>query len=172
MDLIAVVDTQWGLGREGKLLFRLKPDMQHFKETTLGSVVIMGRKTLQSFPGAKPLPGRDNIVFTRDTSLLPQGVFPCASLGELHTLLAQTFAGRKAFVIGGGEIYRQLLPYCQAAIITHVDAQGNADCFLPDLSQAPEWRLAALAPTQQYEGLRYAFARYENQRPLPLSPLG
>jgi len=170
MKLIAAVDQNWGLGREGRLLFRIPADLKRFRELTTGNVIILGRKTLASHPGGQPLPDRENIVFTRDAGFSAPGAHVCHSVEELAGLLRMPFcAGREAFVTGGAEIYALLLPYCGAALITHVDAPAEADRFLPRLDRMENWRLAESSPQMEYEGLRFFYATYKNAgvRPLP-----
>jgi len=169
MELIAVVDEKWGLGRGNDLLFHLPPDMKHFRALTTGKVMVLGRKTLDSFPGGNPLPKREHLVLTRDPqSVADRSVQAVSDLSELFALLrADAYAQKDICVIGGAEIYRQLLPYCSVAHITHVYADGKATCFLPDLGNTPGWALAEIGPLERYDLLEYAFATYVNHEPLP-----
>lgn len=167
MKLIAAVDNNWGLGCGGNLLFRIPDDLRRFRTFTTGNVVVMGRKTLESLPNG-PLPNRENIVMTRDKWADIPGAHICRTLNELWEVLRDpAFAGKEIFVIGGAQIYELLLPYCEEAIITHVQTCREADCLLPPLSQFDDWALADISPWQEHDGLCYAYATYRNLNPLP-----
>ena len=157
MISIAAVERSWGIGKDGKLLLRNKADMKRFRERTLGHPVILGRKTLESFPGGKPLPGRENLILSTTLEEAPEGA---RLFRDLPSLLE--YAPEDSFVIGGGEIYRQLLPHCHEAQITYVDADFEADAFFPDLDTDPEWALAQEeGPFQTEEGVPFAFRTYQ-----------
>lgn len=140
MNLIVAVDLNWGIGHEGKLLVSLREDMKRFKEMTLGQVVVLGRKTLETFPGGKPLPGRTNIVLTRQPDFAAGEALVCHSLDELTTLLAG-YPDESIYLIGGSSLYEQLLPCCLKAYVTRIYSQFCADAFFPNLDQTPSWRL-------------------------------
>ncbi len=162
MNLIAAVDSNWGIGKDGGLLFSIKQDMKFFRETTLNHVVVMGRKTLDSFPGGKALKNRTNIVLTRDNSFERENVTVTHSLEELLTEL-EKYDGDDIFVIGGAEIYRLLLPYCDRAYITKVSASKSADAFMANLDEAKDWSLAQSTKDFIDSDLLYKFCIYENQ---------
>ncbi len=175
MNLIFSADANWGLGKDNQLLFRASPDMRHFKAKTLGGVVIMGRKTLESLPGGKPLPGRVNIVLTRNPESLEGSLqqsleaglhlWVCRDLDELSLCLGRLdLPSEKVWVIGGAEIYRLLMPYCQEAWVTRFLAAAAADCFMADLDTDPDWRLAEEGEQQEWENLRFRFDLYRNER--------
>ena len=105
MKMIVAADKNWGIGIEGGLLTPLPEDMRYFREKTKGSVVIMGRKTLESFPEGKPLKNRVNIVISTSESLTTEGIVKVASVEEA-VREAEKYAGREVFVIGGGTVYR------------------------------------------------------------------
>lgn len=136
MKAIAAVDKFWGIGKGGSMLFRLPLDLKFFRRETLGGAVVMGRKTLESLPGG-PLPGRLNIVLTSQDRPDKQGVIYVKNMRELFGELAKH---EKVFVIGGGEVYRALLPYCSEALITKIDADGGAEVFFDDLDALPGWQ--------------------------------
>ena len=138
LEMIACADSRWGIGRGGELLFKIPEDLKRFREMTLGHTVIMGRKTWDSLPGGKPLEGRYHIVMSRRGNI-SQGKAVCCvhSLEELWEVL-EARSG-KNFVIGGGEIYRLLLPYCAKAWITKVETDAHGDTFMPDLDDMPEF---------------------------------
>ena len=164
MNLIFSADRNWGIGRDNQLLFRVKEDMAFFRAMTTGKVVVMGRKTLASLPGAKPLPHRDNIVLTRNSSFEQPGVAACASLPDLFALLSGC-SDDNIFVIGGQEIYTQLMPYCGLAYITRFDAVGDADSFVPNFDADANWQLTRKSQVRTQGDLCYTFCTYTQQNP-------
>ena len=133
--LIAACDEAGGIGRNGQLLTKCAEDMAHFRETTMGGIVIMGRRTMESLPGRKPLTGRENIVLSR-TLMRAEGFHIVHDLAALWALLGRLAydAERPIFVIGGEECYRLLLPYVHRAYVTHLAGTYEADVFLPPLT--------------------------------------
>ena len=131
MNLIVAVYKDWGIGRDGTQPVALSADRKFFRETTRGAMVIVGRRTIEDFPGKKPLPSRVNIALTRSEADIP-GFMVCHSPEEAMEL-AKT--AEKCFVIGGGSIYKQMLPYCDAAYITKVHCNPGSDTFFPNLDR-------------------------------------
>jgi len=162
LKLIAATDNHWNIGIDGGLLVHIPQDMKFFKEKTMGSVVVMGRKTLESFPGKKPLPGRTNIVLTRDPDYRTEDtVIVVHDLEELTRVLSEyEDQGRDVFVIGGGSIYRQLLPLCDKAYITKVNVSCEADTSMPDLDEDPEWTLRYVRKGGVHKGMEFQFCTY------------
>lgn len=162
MNLIAAIDNHWNIGNDGGLLVHIPEDMKYFREKTLGSVVVMGRKTLESFPGKKPLKDRTNIVLTRDPDYRAQEpAIVVHDLQELlHVLSGYEAQGREVFVIGGGSIYRQLLVYCDTAYITKVRISCEADTSMPNLDEDPEWMLQEVRQGGVHNGAEYQFCTY------------
>lgn len=159
MIAIVAVERNWGIGRNGRLLLRNPADMQRFKERTMGHPVILGRKTLESFPGGRPLPGRENLIMSTTMDAAPEGA---RLFRDLDSLLA--YAPADSFVIGGGEVYRQLLPYCDEAQVTYVDASFPADAFFPDLEQDPGWYMTdSQGPYLTEEGVPFYFRTYRRE---------
>lgn len=156
MKLIAAADRNNGIGVNGDLLVRLSADMKYFKTKTIGSTVVMGRKTMESLPGQRPLTGRRNIVMSRNLKDIT-GFEVCADVNELLDL---TGSGTDVFVIGGGQIYDLLLPFCSEAFITEIDAEFQADTWLPEELSGPEWELSSRSKTVQENGIAYSFAVY------------
>lgn len=159
MRLIAAADRNFGIGKDGALLAHIPEDMKFFREMTTGKTVIMGRKTLESFPGKKPLPRRRNLVLSRDLSYAAEGAEVYHSVDELLTAVADE-KPEDLFVIGGGEIYRLFLPYCDTAYITVIDRIFPCDTTLPDLDQDPEWTVCEESPVHQAGDLSYRFRTY------------
>lgn len=159
MNLIAAADETWGIGRDGGLLTHLPGDMKYFRETTRGKVVVMGRKTLESFPDAKPLKNRVNIVLTRNPDYRPEGVIVCHGVEEALELLKQ-YPREDIFIIGGGMIYREFLPYCKKAYITHIFSSFDADTDFVNLDKAPDWEVESVGEMQEHDGIRYEFRIY------------
>ena len=155
MQAIVAVDENWGIGGDGKLLFHLKADLARFRALTLDHTVIMGRKTLLSLPGGRPLPGRRNIVLSRDPSFAPQGAEVVRSAEE-----AAHMAEKDAFCIGGGSVYRQMLPWCDRIYVTRVLASAPADTFFPDLERDPHWQVTERSEVMTENGVRFQYVTY------------
>lgn len=160
MNLIAAVDKNWAIGLKNKLLVRIPEDQRFFRETTTGKVVVMGRKTLESFPNGLPLKNRTNIVLTREQGYDAKGAVVVHSLKELMKKLEQ-YPSEDIYIIGGESIYRQLLPYCDVAHITKIDYAYEADSWFPNLDELDEWQIVADSEEQTYFNLEYYFYRYE-----------
>ena len=161
MKLIVAVDEKWGIGKDGDLLLSIPEDMKFFREKTRGKVLVMGYNTLISFPGSKPLPGRLNIVLNNEPGCRVGGAVVCGSIEQLYRLFL-CFDGDDVFVIGGGSIYRQLLPACDAAYITKMRFIGGADTFIPNLDELPEWSVADESELFDHDGIAYSFVGYRN----------
>lgn len=169
MNLIFSADSKWGIGKDNDLLFRTPGDMAFFRKMTVGKVVIMGRRTLESLPGGKPLPRRENIVLTRSRTFAQDGVRVCRSLPELFDSLA-AYSDDDLFVIGGSAVYRQLLPYCRRAYVTRWEACGDADCSVPALDSLDGWYLLERSQQQEEQQIRYYFCIYAQRAPQPWRP--
>lgn len=159
MQLIAAADTGWGIGKEGNLLVSIPADMKYFRSVTQGHTVIMGRKTLESFPGKKPLANRRNIVLSRQQGYSVEGAETASAVDEVLALIRGTDPD-EVFCIGGAEIYRLFLPYCDTALITRIDHRYDADAFIPDLDRDPEWKLVKESEEQVFFDLTYHFCTY------------
>lgn len=159
MELIVAVYDDWGIGCEGTQPIALSADRKFFREMTRGATVIAGRKTVADFPGGKPLPGRMNIVLTRGNPDLP-GFTLCHSPEEAVEL---TRDHPKVMVIGGGTVYRQMLPWCDRAIITKVHCTVPCDTYFPDLDEAPDWILAETLQTGEENGIAYEMCVYKRR---------
>ena len=158
MNAIVVADQNWAIGWNNGLLFSLPGDMKHFRTLTSGGTVIMGRRTLDSFPGGKPLPKRRNIVITRDPDFFREG---CEMVHSLEDALMLAGDGDDVWLIGGGSIYAALLGRCRRACVTRVDtAAPAADVFFPDLDTLPDWTVERTGEPITENGLTYRFVDY------------
>ena len=162
MDLIVAVDEKWGIGKDGDLLQRISADMKYFRQKTTGNVLVMGRKTLESFPNKKPLPNRVNIVLTTNRNYEAEGVVLCHGIDELPEVL-KGYADKQIFVAGGGTIYEQLLPQCERAYVTKIYNTYPADTVFPDLDAHPDWELAKKGEVQEENGVRFSFDIYKKK---------
>ncbi len=160
MQAILCADRKWGIGKEGKLLFSLPVDMKFFRNTTKGSVVVMGRKTLESFPGGQPLKNRVNVVLS--SLLCREDCTVVRTIDELREKLKEV-PPMPVFVIGGGEIYRLLLPYCEKVLVTRVEADGDADTFFPDLDRDENF-VRRRGEDVEENGYTLHFDEYENRK--------
>ena len=155
MDLIVAVYEDWGIGKDGTQPIALSADRKFFRETTRGAAVIAGRKTVGDFPGQKPLPGRENFVLTRQDGEFP-GFTVCHSPEE-----AVKLAGERAFVIGGGSVYRQMLLMCEKAYVTKVGCCPESDTWFPNLDADPQWQLTQILQSGEENGISYQMCLYE-----------
>ena len=155
MYAIVAVDERWGIGRDNRLLFHLPADLKHFKVLTSGHTVLMGRKTLQSLPGGRGLPGRRNLVLTSERAFTAENAQVVHSVED-----AVRAAGEDAWVIGGESVYRQLLPLCRRVFVTRIAADGGADAFFPPLEDDPRWHLAARSALMEENGLTFRYEEY------------
>lgn len=158
MVAIVAVSENWGIGKDGDLLFSIHQDMRRFRTLTSYMTVIMGRKTLESLPGGKPLPKRRNIVLTSRTEPIG-GVELAASIDEVLSLVADDPAD-ETYVIGGGQVYTALLPHCEKVLLTKVYSSPEADTFFPDLDADPAWKIADESEILEEDGLKFRFIDY------------
>ena len=159
MELIVAVYDDWGIGKDGTQPIALSVDRKFFREMTRGAMVIAGRRTIADFPGQKPLPGRVNVAVTRSNGDIP-GFTVCHSPEEAAKLAA---TAEKAMVIGGGSIYRQMLPYCDKAIITKVHVTPESDTFFPNLDADPAWELSEILQSGEENGIAYEMCVYTRE---------
>lgn len=162
MKLIVAVAKNWAIGYNGDLLFSLPDDMAFFKNTTMNKVVVMGRNTLLSFPGGKPLKHRTNIVLTTNRDFNEEGCIIVHSFKELFEELRR-YSDEDIFIVGGGKIYNDLYPYCSEAIITKVDAIVNADTFLHNFDEDQNWYMSYASEIHENNDLKFIFTTYKNK---------
>jgi dihydrofolate reductase len=161
MNLIVAVDKNWAIGYEGNLLERISEDHKRFRELTTGKVVILGRKTLYTFPGNKPLKERTNIILTGNKDFKCEGALIYNSIEELLKNI-KIYETEDIFVIGGESIYKQLLPYCKHAYVTKIFTEHNADKFMPNLDESKDWKISSESRIHDYNGIEFQFVSYEN----------
>jgi dihydrofolate reductase len=179
MNIVVAVDSEWGIGLKDQLIVRISEDMKRFRALTIGKIVVLGRKTLETFPEGRPLEQRINIIMTRHDDFAVGSALICHSLGELAKLL-QGLPDENIYVIGGASIYELLLPYCRYAYVTRIEYTGQADCYFPNLDEDQAWELAdpgqlltsigTINATGEKAELAYRFCLYEQKQPRPLNP--
>lgn len=157
MELIVAVYDDWGIGADGTQPVALSADRKFFRETTRGAMVIVGRRTVEDFPGQKPLPERENVILTRKGGELP-GFTVCCAVEEAVSLANQA---DRAMVIGGGSIYKQMLPFCQKAYVTKVHTMPISDTYFPNLDADPQWELDEVLQQGEENGIPYEMCLYK-----------
>jgi len=160
MNVIAAVDNNWAIGCKNQLLVRIPNDHKMFRQMTTGKVVVLGRKTLETFPQGLPLPNRTNIILSKSVDYKVKDAVVVHSIEELLEELKQ-YNSEDVFIIGGESIYRQMLPYCDTAHITKIDHAYDADSYFPNLDEAAEWKVTADSEEQTYFDIAYSFVKYE-----------
>ena len=160
MTAIVCVDKNWAIGRNNELLFRISADLRRFRALTTGKTVVMGKNTLLSLPGGRPLPNRRSVVVSR--TLPPrEGVEIARSIDE-----AAALAGEDAVLIGGAQLYRALLPRCERVLVTQADAAAEgADAFFPNLDADDAWTAETVGEWQEENGLRFRYVDYVRSAP-------
>lgn len=160
MNMIVAVDENWAIGNKGDLLVRIPADMKMFRQETLGKVVVLGRKTMDTFPGGLPLKGRTNIVLTRNPEYKIKDAIVVHSVEELLEEL-KNYDTEDIYIIGGDSVYKQMLPYCDTAHVTKIDRAYEADSYFPNLDASGEWEITADSDEQTYFDTTYHFLKYE-----------
>ena len=162
ISAIVAVDKDWGIGYQGKLLEHLPPDMKYFKEVTENHMVICGRKTWDSIP-KKPLTRRLVIVISnKGFKVEPGAVFLDMPHAMAHINQVKDDDEQEWFVIGGGEIYKQLLPYCDRVYVTKIEkSHKDVDTYFPNLDKDPQWEVSTCTELRDYGNIPYAFLTYD-----------
>ena len=163
MNLIVAVDNNWAIGNKNELLIRIPNDMKHFREETTGKVVVLGRKTLETFPQGLPLKNRTNIILSKDKNYKVKDAIVVHSIKELLEEL-KNYPDENIYIIGGDSVYRQMLPYCDVAHVTKIEHAYEADAFFTDLDVDPEWEITAESDEQTYFDIAYYFLKYERKK--------
>lgn len=159
MNVIAAVDANWAIGYKNELLVKIPNDQKWFQKITTGKVVVMGRKTMETFPNGMPLKNRTNIVLTGDRALRVKDVELVYGIEELLEKLKQ-YNTEDVYVIGGESVYEELLPYCDTAYITKIDYTYQADRYFPNLDNDADWHIESESEEQTYFDLEYYFVKY------------
>ncbi len=162
MNVIVAVDKNWAIGKDNRLLVSIPADMKMFRQETMGKVVVMGRKTLESFPNGMPLKNRTNIVLTGNREYKVKDAIVVHTIEELLEEVKK-YPADEVYCIGGDSVYKQLLPYCDVAHVTKIDFAYEADSFFPNLDQDPQWSVTASSEEQTYFDLEYQFLKYERK---------
>ena len=162
MNLIVAVDNNWAIGNKNQLLISIPNDQKHFREETTGKVVVLGRKTLATFPQGLPLKNRTNIILSKDKNFKVKDAIVVHSVEELLEQLKQ-YDSEDVYIIGGESIYRQMLPYCDVAHVTKIDYSYEADTYFPNLDKDEDWVITADSDEQTYFDIAYEFLRYERK---------
>lgn len=147
MKLVVAVDKEWGIGNKGNLLANVRADLRNFRNLTKDNVVILGSKTLKTFPEGKVLKNRINIVLSRNPDFSPEGAIMARSIDELLEIIKE-YDNDKVFVIGGSQIYSALLPYCDTAYVTKFEKSFEKDAFFPNLDEDENWELVEIGEPQ------------------------
>ena len=163
MNIIVAVDENWAIGYRGDLLVRIPADHKMFRNETIRKVVVLGRKTMDTFPGGLPLAGRTNIVLTRNPEYQVKDAIVVHSVEELLAEL-KNYDTKDVYVIGGDSVYSQLLPYCDTAHVTKIDRSYEADTYFPNLDASGEWEITAESDEQSYFDTTYHFLKYERKQ--------
>ncbi len=162
MNLIVAVDNNWAIGNKNQLLVRIPNDHKHFREETTGKVVVLGRKTLETFPQGLPLKNRINIILSKDTKYQVKDAIVVHSIEELLKELAK-YNDEDIYIIGGDSVYKQMLPYCDVAHVTKIDHEYEADAYFPNLDEDADWEITADSDEQTYFDIAYQFLKYERK---------
>jgi dihydrofolate reductase len=163
MNLIVAVDKNWAIGKDNKLLIQIPEDLRFFRNETTDKVILMGRKTLKSFPGGKPLKNRTNIVLTSNPDFKAEGVTVVHSIKEALEELKK-YKREDIYIIGGQSIYEQFLDYCDIAHVTKIDYSYDADTYFPNLDEKPEWVITEISDERTYYDIEYMFCKYVNRK--------
>lgn len=160
ISIVAAVDKEWAIGKDGGMLYHLPADLTHFRELTEGKTVFMGRKTLESLPNKAPLPNRRNIVLTKNQALGVSGLEIAHSFAELFSLISRE---EQVFNIGGTTVYKALLDCCKCAYITKIEEVSlHPDSYFPNLDENSNWKLKKQSDKIVELGITYSFLEYEN----------
>lgn len=163
MNLIVAVDNNWAIGKDNNLLTTIPEDLRFFREMTTNNVIVMGRKTLESFPEAKPLANRTNIVITNNHNYKAKGVTLVYSIDEAMEEIKK-YPAEEVFIIGGQTIYEQFLDYCHVAHVTKINYSYDADTYFPNLDDKDVWEIQGISEEYTYHDLDYKFYKYVNKK--------
>ena len=160
MNMIVAVDANWAIGNKNNLLVRIPADHKMFRNETTGKVVVLGRKTLETFPNAQPLPNRTNIILSTNPDYKVKGADVVHSIDELLEELKK-YRDEEVYIIGGASVYEAMLPYVDTVHVTKIDHEYEADAFFPNLDKDENWKITAESDEQVYFDITYSFVKYE-----------
>ena len=163
MNLIVAVDNNWAIGCKNSLLVSIPADHKFFRQETIGKVVVLGRKTLETFPQGQPLNNRTNIIMSTNQNYHVKGAIVVHSKEELMEELKK-YKSEDIYIIGGESVYRMMLPDCDVAHVTKIDHAYEADAYFPNLDEMEEWEITADSEEQTYFDLAYEFVKYERKK--------
>ena len=157
MIAIVAVDKNWGIGKDGEQIVYIAEDLKRFKAFTTGNTIILGRKTMATFPGSKPLKNRRNLILSRNPDFRPEGaeVFP-----GLEELMEKVTDPDNTYVVGGASVYHTMIGQCDRAYVTKIDAEYPADCWFPNLDEDPNWVVESEGEWLEQEGVRFRYVNY------------
>lgn len=160
MIAIVAVDKNWGIGKDGDQLIYIPEDLKRFKNFTTGNTIVLGRKTVATFPGGKPLKNRRNLILSRNPDYAPEGgeVFP-----SLEKLMEQVTDPENTYVVGGASVYHTMIGQCDKAYVTKIDAEYPADCWFPNLDEAPDWEVESEGEWLEHEGVKFRYVNYRRK---------
>lgn len=163
MNLIVAVDENWAIGNKNELLISIPADHKFFRQETTGKVVVLGRKTLETFPQGLPLKNRTNIIMSTNKAYQVKDAVVVHDVEELLEELKK-YDTEDIYIVGGESVYRQMLPYCDVAHVTKIDHAYAADAYFPNLDEMPEWQITADSEEQTYFDITYHFLKYERKK--------
>ena len=157
MIAIVAVDQNWGIGKDGDQLIYIPEDLKRFKNFTTGNTIVLGRKTVGTFPGGKPLKNRRNLILSRNPDYRPEGGEVYA---DLDSLMEQVTDTENTYVVGGASVYNALLDRCDKAYVTKIEAAYPADCWFPNLDEDPNWEIQEESEELEHEGITFHYVNY------------
>jgi len=160
MIAIVAVDKNWGIGKDGEQLIYISQDLKRFKAFTTGNTVILGRKTMYTFPGSKPLKNRRNLILSRTPGFAPEGAEVYPSLEEL---MEHVDDPDNTYVIGGASVYHTMIGQCDKAYVTKIDAEYPADCWFPNLDEDPAWEIESVGEWLEQDGVKFRYVDYRRK---------
>ena len=161
MIAIVAVDQNWGIGKDGDQLIYIPEDLKRFKSFTTGNTIVLGRKTVATFPGGKPLKNRRNLILSRNPDDRPEGGEVYA---DLDSLMEQVTDPNSTYVVGGASVYNTLIDRCDKAYVTKIDAAYPADCWFPNLDEDPNWEVEEEGEELEHEGVRFRYVNYRRKK--------
>ncbi|MBQ8946681.1 MAG: dihydrofolate reductase [Lachnospiraceae bacterium] len=160
MNMIVAVDSNWAIGNKGSLLVSIPADHKMFRNETIGKVVVLGRRTLETFPQKQPLSGRTNIILTHNPDYRVGDALIVHDIDELMNELGN-YPDEDIYIIGGASVYELMLPYCDTVHVTKIDHEYEADAYFPNLDESGEWKITADSDEQVYFDITYRFLKYQ-----------